>query len=348
MNKKILLLSATVLLVINSCNNSPVAPPEDQPGRRDYTWTVDTVNYPNSINRLWGSSPSDLWAVGPAGNLSKTIWHYDGEKWSTDGIFRLISATSIFGFSKYNVFIGTHGGQIWHFDENGWKEITALSKDGNSNIGFENIWGESLNNFYVFGAYPDDRGYFNNSVIAHYNSSNNWTMLSTDGLKGTVEHLYRNLYYDKIYIQAMDIGGGEYYDSTIIYEYYNGKYNKIYSSVWAKGLQSDISLINGEVYFILGNKIAKRVNNQFQTFLEVDNPNFYQRIWGRNSKDIFFSMTDGLVHYNGTDMKYLFRLERPSNYILQAALFENEVFFLVIDYPNNLNLIYHGKIEKGG
>jgi len=326
-----------------NCNNNSVAPPEDQPGRRDYTWTVDTVNYPNSINRLWGSSPSGLWAVGPAGNLKKTIWHYDGEKWSTDGIFRLISATSIFGFSKYNVFIGTHGGQIWHFDENGWKEIAALTKDGNSNIGFENIWGESPNDFYVFGAYPDERGYSNNSVIAHY-SENKWIMLETIGLAGCVERFYRDNLFGEFYIRTNRIGGGAFPDSNLVYEYRNGKYNKIYNSVWTKGLQSDISLINGEVYFILENKIAKRVNNQFQTFLEVDNPNFYQRIWGRSSKDIFFSMTDGLVHYNGTDMKYLFRLEKPSNYILQASLFENEVFFLVIDYPNNLNLIYHGKI----
>jgi len=38
----------------------------------------------------------------------------------------------------------------------------------------------------------------------------------------------------------------------------------------------------------------------------VENPNFYQRMWGRNSKDIFLLMTDGLAHYNGTDIEYLF------------------------------------------
>ncbi|MBK7227900.1 MAG: hypothetical protein IPH97_03270 [Ignavibacteriales bacterium] len=65
-------------------------------------------------------------------------------------------------------------------------------------------------------------------------------------------------------------------------------------------------MINNEVIFVLGNQIARSVNNKFQTFLNVTNSNFYQRIWGRNTKDIFLLMTDGLAHYNGTDVEYLF------------------------------------------
>ncbi|MGE5797799.1 MAG: hypothetical protein ACM34N_13515, partial [Ignavibacteria bacterium] len=96
----------------------------------------------------------------------------------------------------------------------------------------------------------------------------------------------------------------------------------------------------------LGREISKRVNNQFQTILKVDNPNFYQRIWGRNSKDIFLLMTDGLAHYNGTDTEYLFYFKvTPRTQIFGAALFEKDVFFLVGEAGTNLNLIYHGKLN---
>ena len=171
-------------------------------------------------------------------------------------------------------------------------------------------------------------------------------MINTNGLIGIVENLYKDK-NKNIFIQTIHIGGGVSFDSTLIYQNLNGKFIKLYSSIWDRGLQADISLIDGEVYFILGDKIAKRKDNQFQTYLTIANPNFNQIIWGRNSKDIFLSMIDGIAHYNGTDIEYLLQYNKPSTYIFEAAIFEKEVFFLVRDYRNNLNLIYHGKLKGG-
>lgn len=184
------------------------------------------------------------------------------------------------------------------------------------------------------------------SVIAHYYNGN-WNMLNTKVLYGIVTRLYKNFPDNKIYLQV--IGGQNLTDSTKIYEYIDGNYQKLYGNIWTKGLQADISLINSEVYFILGNEIAKRKNNQFQTILIVDNPNFYQRIWGRGSKDIFLLMTDGLAHFNGSDMQYLFHFTfgqaTPWTQIFGAALFEREVFFLVYEPPTGLSLVYHGILK---
>ena len=56
-------------------------------------------------------------------------------------------------------------------------------------------------------------------------------------------------------------------------------------------------------------------------------------------------MTDGLAHYNGSDIKYLFYFNHPDakpwTQIYGAALFEKDVFFLVDEPPTNLTLIYH-------
>ncbi len=339
------------LFISLSCNNDPITPPEDQPGRRDYAWTVDTI--PNYMTRMWGYSPTDVWVVGPPGDFSKSIYHFDGLKWSTDEVFRLVDPHSIFGFSSNNIYMGSSNGRIWHFDGT-WKEIAALTKDGHSDIVFDNMWGTTTNLFgralsndlYAFGAYVDEKGNFNKSIIAHY-FSGKWEMLNTDGLFGIVVHLYKNSYDKKIYMQVIEIGGAERLDSTYIYEYASGKYSEIYGDEWLQGLQADISLINGEVYFALGSEIATRVDNKFQTVLKVDNPNFYQRIWGRGSKDIFLMMVDGLAHYNGTDIEYLFHYPFHTQ-IAGAALFENDVFFLVYQSQGNLNLIYHGKINNGG
>ncbi|MCZ2267855.1 MAG: hypothetical protein LC124_03275 [Ignavibacteriales bacterium] len=339
-----LLILVSIFLLITNCNSTE--PPDDElkPGRRDYTWTVDTLNYPYAtLDRIWGSSPTDVWAISP-GDWDKSVSHFNGSSWFSYGVNGLIVPSSIFGFDWNRIFIGAQNGKVWMYNGT-WSIFASLSKDGHIDIIFDNIWGKSSNDFFVFGAYPDTIiGGYNNTVIAHY-LNNNWIMLNTSSVRGLAANLYRDNADGKLYVKIIKIGGAVHPDSTTIYEYLNESFKQLYSSPWAQGLQADISLINDEVYFILGNQIAKRVNDKFETFLQVNNNNFYQRIWGRNEKDIFLFMLDGLTHYNGTDIEYLFTLSKPRTQIFGAVLFEKEVFFLVYESQTNLNLIYHGKLN---
>jgi hypothetical protein len=328
-----------------SCDNA-VGPGGDTSGRRDYTWTIDTLNYPyDPMFRMWGSSPTDVWTTS-GGYWEKSISHYNSVGWNSFGIPGMDIPYSIYGFSGSDVYVGTGAGGIWHYDGSNWSNVANLTKDGHSDIVFDNMWGSSPSDIYATGAYPDSNGLYNKSVIAHF-SDGKWDMLNTDGIYGIVEHLYENSDDQDIYLQAIKFSNT--YDSTFIYEYSQGKYNNLYTSFWGIGTQADISIINNEVYFILGNEIDIRANGQFQTVLRVDNPNFYQRIWGRNSQDIFLLMTDGLAHYNGSDVEYLFNFHLadilPWTQINGAALFEREVFFLAYEPTTHLNLIYHGKLN---
>ncbi len=338
----------TLIIMSISCNDNPVGPGnEPPPGRRDYTWTVDTLDAPNNFYfRMWASSPSDIWLVSSS-NWDKSVVHYDGESWSYYGVNGMFPK-SVYGFAENDIYVGSSGGGIWHYDGSTWTQIAKLTKDGHNNIVFDNMWGEASGDIYAFGAYPGEYGY-NNSVIAHFKDGI-WEILNTDGLYGIVEHLYKNNRDNNIYLQVVEIGGGRYIDSTHIYEYKQEQYNKLYSSVWTKGEQADISLLNDEVFFVLGNRIARRINDQFHTVVNVDNPNFYQRIWGRSSTDIFLLMTDGLVHYNGSNMEYLFHFNypdaKPWTQIYGAALFEEDVFFLVVEPTTNSKFVYHGKLNK--
>ena len=56
-------------------------------------------------------------------------------------------------------------------------------------------------------------------------------------------------------------------------------------------------------------------------------------------------MTDGLAHYNGSNIEYLFHYNQPNVEIFGAQLFQNEVFFLINEYSTGLSLIYHGKLK---
>ena len=57
-------------------------------------------------------------------------------------------------------------------------------------------------------------------------------------------------------------------------------------------------------------------------------------------------MTDGLVHYNGTDLEYLFYFNvTPQTQIYGAALFQDDAFFLVDEFRTRQKLIYHGRLN---
>jgi len=340
----VLFFVSTALLLLNNCDNTePVD--ELKPGRRDYAWTVDTLNYPFApLTRIWGSSPTDVWAISP-GDWDKSISHFNGISWTSYGVSGMNVPSSIFGFAPNSIFVGTGGGGIWKFDGNGWNKIAELTKDGRNDIVFDNIWGKSQNDFFAFGAYPDTNGLANNSVIAHY-QNNNWSIFNTGDIKGIVEHLFENKINNKIYFQAIKIGGWTHPDSTILYEYTYPNYKKIYSGVWDYENTGDITLIEDEVYFIIGKKLTARVNNEYRTFLNLDNASFDNYAWGTNRKNIFLRMTDGIAHYNGTDIEYLVNYSKPRTYLPSVALFEKDVFFLVHEAPTNLNLIYHGKLKE--
>ncbi len=82
---KNLIPTIIIALAIISCSCDSTEPPIeiDPPGRRDYTWSVDTLK-DNFLHlwRTWGSSSKDVWVVG-GGSTSDGVplYHYDGEKW---------------------------------------------------------------------------------------------------------------------------------------------------------------------------------------------------------------------------------------------------------------------------
>ena len=57
-------------------------------------------------------------------------------------------------------------------------------------------------------------------------------------------------------------------------------------------------------------------------------------------------MNDGLAHYNGTDIEYLFQFDKPYTAIFRAQLFENDVFFLIYESQTNLSIISHGMLTE--
>lgn len=89
------------------------------------TWVVQTLPPANKLNAVWGSSASNVFAVGDVG----TILHFDGTTWT-----RMTSPTgfdlqSVSGSSPTDVFAVGNNGAIIRFDGDAWSEVRSPTQD---------------------------------------------------------------------------------------------------------------------------------------------------------------------------------------------------------------------------
>jgi hypothetical protein len=170
--RNFLLLVLFILLTL-TCNNNPVIPDDVKPGKRDYVWSIDSVDYgslPGTIQleSIWGSSATDVWgANGDAPDVRDCLWHYDGVKWSR----------------------ATEGTPITDFTGN--KVVYA-------------VWGSAQNNVWAFGR-KINQGVLS-AFIMHYNGSQ-WIDITPTNVSALSSHLYN------VYATAANniwVGGYEY------------------------------------------------------------------------------------------------------------------------------------------
>jgi hypothetical protein len=325
--------------VLVSCNRNPTEP-EPQPGRRDYVWTVDTLIIPFTyLQGIAGSGPDDVWAVGPGGDLDKTIYHYDGVKWKNDGVPRIISPLSVCSFSKNNVWLGGREGHIWHYDGISWKENIWFKKT-NWDIGFQAIWGDTPGEIYATG-YADSSDVWK-GIILRFNGYN-WVEQKIPFLTYNFLRIRRGINEStKYYLLGSGVIGT---DTDALFEFDGQKIKSIYEAKYSPSTWMTIQSIGSKMYFVTGNKINKYINNQLIPIAQINDSMFGCQIFGRSENDIFLKMLNGIAHYNGNDVQYLYNFPYRAYSISDAVVFEKDVFFLANDFNNGLNLIFHGQLK---
>ncbi len=342
--KKIFMLTTLIIIILFSCENPFSSSHRIKPGSRDYVWEADTLAIPFTIlHKIWGSSPNDVWAIGPGGDLDKTIFHFDGEKWTNDSISRPISPLCIWGFAKNDVWIGGHEGRIWHFDGTDWSENLHIDDPLFIYSSFTDIWGENHNNIWTVGLL--DSAGIRKGLMYHYNGKE-WKRINIDYTGGQFLKIRRGLKTNKNYyltgLWENDLIG----DSIKILEYSGGTHLKqLKISGFGNGKWMDVQEVDDEIIFTINNKLYTYNNNKFELLVTNPFPNSFQGIDGRNKKDIFWMMQYGITHYNGNDIKYILKFN-TLQYLSNGVLFKNKVFFLANDYQNYLNIIYRGTLKK--
>jgi hypothetical protein len=158
--KTLFTISCIAAMLLLGCEKSPNGP-EPVKDPRQYSWTVDTLAYPGSLQTnmrdIWGSSPKDVYVVGHNDQPGPgTMFRFDGKIWRTTGFHAAEGGTvsgpvgfsAIYGFAANNVWaVGERiksnrnpppnfldSSLVIHFDGNQWRELRFPRQRGLTSI----------------------------------------------------------------------------------------------------------------------------------------------------------------------------------------------------------------------
>ena len=327
--RKVIILSSLLVFLLISCKHNPfeVSAPSP-PGKRNYVWTLDTLQSPfNNFSGLWGSSPNDVWTVGQGGDDNDRLWHFDGTKWSPYvkepiGCYGI----SLIGFSQNNVWMVGEEGRIWHYDGNMWKEnFIYKQQDGYATI--IDVWGRNSTDIYAVGlinlaSVNEQRGF-----ILHYDG-NQWKeyykanyISQFNSVLGDNENVFitgiRLVYKPKNLIVV---------DSAYISKITNNNLHKVYNV--ATNINYNLALVGNKIHFVIDQSLYRYSFGAMEHIMDFTVNNFAAGVYGRNYNDIFIRMFDGICHYNGTDIVYLYKFNSNFSFYSGRPMdFGNAIFF---------------------
>jgi len=340
---KLLFVLCITIITLSTYCDSPTGSENLQPGRRDYIWSLDSLTIPYTVlQRIWGSAPDDVWAVGPGGDLDKTIYHFNGTEWENDGVSRILSPLTVFGFGRNDVWFAGREGRIWHYNGQEFEESTWFRKNGYF-VGFQDLWGDSPNNIYATGYADSISIEYRRGIILH-NNGNNWGEVNIPFIPYNFMRIKRGIKENPLFYIWGEKTTPLAPDSVGLFELNGNNVRQIYKGRWNSEGQCFVQEIDGKLYFVIGNNIYKYVNREFVLWLDINEPQFGMQIFGRNEKDIFLRMEDGIAHYNGSNIEYIYHTE-PHISVSEGVLFENVVVFLALDRNTYGNIIISGKLN---
>jgi hypothetical protein len=337
--KSIIISSVVFLLFFNvqSCNT--IEPPDNslQPGRRDYTWTADTLWATDwfGITDVWGSAPNSIWVTASGTSAKDCLWYYDGIKWTEYSQSLSSTLNTVFGAVPDEIWIGDSYGTIWRNKGNGWQKFQEITVAGYDRIIIASIYGTSQNNLYAVGSADNYDGSGYKGMILKYDGIN-WKLLNIPNLRVGFNHI-KKLSDGNYIISATNFDTG-FLDKLFIFDG-TSNLKEIYSDYNWPGLYQ----MNGEVYVAINRKIYKCNNDSLEFWKEFPGTSYAGGVLGRSEKDFFCSGYDGILHYNGTDLANLYPTQNLE--LVGSLIFEKDIFYSGYDSEKQIEIMIRGTLK---
>jgi hypothetical protein len=335
-------------MLIGACKTTSTEPFESIPaGRRDYIWTVDTLNkysIYNDYHYLYGTSPENIWCVGQ-GDYSDRFLRFDGTKWSfLQGTGRF-EPWSVYGISENDIWFGGDESSIWHYANGKIDKVGSYPLEGYGESMYNSFWGNSPNDIYAVGCIYTplhDKIY---GIIMHYNGLK-WEYVVKPETEIDYTSIKRGIKDGPNYfINGYKIRSDSP-DSLGLFEYDGKSFKRIYFDEFSLFNSPGMLTLDGHIYFGFRERLYKYINNHFVLFKDFSGNNIMHmgKISGRSEKDLFVDLNGGIGHYNGTDIKQIYSYENTVQ-IYETLHLEKDSYFLCYNRINKLFLFIHGRLK---
>ena len=272
----VLALLVVVLTVVPGCSSNASV---DE-------WT-EMYPYWEGLHAVWGSSSSDVFAVGTNG----AIVHYNGSTWSPMSITTSHHLFGVWGSSASDVFAVGSGGTILHYDGSAWSVMNSGTK-----WSLQDIWGSSQTDVYAVGYYSEwdeSNGSVYWSTILHYDGEN-WT--EKDNIWPYPHGIWGTSPCD---VFAVGCSGGGF-NALLHYDGVNWSWSEAISAsydvdffdIWGSS-PSDVFAVgrSGNIVHYDGSEVKSMMSCTY---------NLLNGIWGSSHSDVYAVGYYGtILHYNG-------------------------------------------------
>lgn len=293
---------------------------------------------------IWGSSPTDVYAVGDGGINAGNMWHFDGTVWSPINLpFGSFALWKIHGFSLNNIYaagvrfyqtgwdssgnpVVSDSSLLIHFDGTQWSEV----KHNPRSAFLLGLWGNSPLDIWAGGL----------GALYHYNSTG-WNRLSYPSdfaIQDITGFSSKDVYFLSYYYPS-----SAYFYSVL--EHYDGRtITRIDSTdelVNKFGISS-ILAIPPDILYSVGFGIFKYQSGSWNKVFDVGN--IISGICASSSDNIFAVGQGIVLNYNGKDW-YRYNQFTDQNVIYYRAWTNGEEVFIegpTLTYPMK-TIILHGK-----
>lgn len=213
----------------------------------------------NGLNGMWGTGPTDIWAVGDFG----TALHYDGQNWSllTTGTTRHLNGIWTPGAGSA-VVVGDTG------FVSRWNGSAFVNETSGTTAHLNSVWGSSLSNLFAVG----DGG-----VILR-NMGGSWSAMSS----GTVNNLFRVHGTDPQNAWAVGQAGTVRNFTGTTWSTVTGPGSMVLTDVWTSG-PNDVWAVGGTTGGDCGvfrrDGVMWKTSNPCKAGLTA--------VWGNSPRDVF-------------------------------------------------------------
>lgn len=280
-------------------------------------WTPMTSGSAADLADVWGTSGSDVFAVGELDTddengfqIASVILHFDGSAWSLQRRIRDVSLRGLWvdtaqdawavGFDFFD-----DDARVLHYDGTQWVSVEGFEAGPDESIGLFSVWGSSGSDVFAVGSTFD--GQFGLSLIFHFDG-NGWQRMTVPGeVLPSLADVWGSSATD-VYAVGLD-QRADPTEGTVLH-YDGSAWTAVYheaglnlTTVWGSSAEdvfaAGFTVREQNDQFIVAGAVRHFDGSAWST-VPIPKTGVLNELWGSSSTDVFAVGDSGVIlHFDG-------------------------------------------------